>query len=255
MEAIISVIKLFVTVMSSPLFWIFIAPFIFIKIFYPKLRGLAGEMLVKMKLCLLPKSKYIILNDIMIGNDYGTHQIDHIVISEYGIFVIETKNYYGLIVGDEFQNTWNQCLGRRKYKFNNPIHQNYGHIKTLESLLNIEENKFISIVCFSDDCKLKINSNSTVVNIKNLRRVIKNFYKALIETDIQQIANIILENNIKGRKNRKNHVKQIKLKLKEDQIKVDNMICPRCGSELVLKNGKYGTFKGCSRYPECRFMK
>ena len=61
MEAIISVIKLFVTVMSSPLFWIFIAPFIFIKIFYPKLRGLAGEMLVKMKLCLLYRITYFYL--------------------------------------------------------------------------------------------------------------------------------------------------------------------------------------------------
>lgn len=33
------------------------------------------------------------------------------------------------------------------------------------------------------------------------------------------------------------------------------MDCPRCGGELVLRNGKYGPFYGCSNYPECRYTK
>lgn len=35
--------------------------------------------------------------------------------------------------------------------------------------------------------------------------------------------------------------------------KVQN--CPQCGNELVLRNGKYGMFYGCSGYPGCRFTK
>ncbi len=72
---------------------------ILIKIYYPKFRGFMGEFWVRNELNKLPKSKYIILNDIMIQDDKGTHQIDHIVLSNYGIFVIEMKNYYGMIRG------------------------------------------------------------------------------------------------------------------------------------------------------------
>ena len=85
----------------------------------------------------LPKDKYIVFNDIMIKNEKGTHQIDHIVLSNYGIFVIEMKNYYGLIKGKEYDNKWCQYLGKNKNYFLNSIHQNYGHIKTLSELLII----------------------------------------------------------------------------------------------------------------------
>ena len=29
--------------------------------------------------------------------------------------------------------------------------------------------------------------------------------------------------------------------------------CPECGSPVLLKVGKYGTFFGCSNFPKCRF--
>lgn len=32
-------------------------------------------------------------------------------------------------------------------------------------------------------------------------------------------------------------------------------LCPRCGNELVKRNGKYGEFFGCSNFPACRFTK
>ena len=119
-----------------------------------------GEFWVKQELKKLPKDKYIILNDIMIKSSKGTHQIDHIIISKYGIFVVEMKNYYGLITGEEHQNKWTQHLGKNKYYFNNPIHQNYGHIKALQELLNLSEDKFISIICISNQASLKIKSKN-----------------------------------------------------------------------------------------------
>lgn len=75
--------------------------------------GKAGEKRVARKLDWLPK-EYIILNDIMLPTQYGTTQIDHIVVSPYGIFVIETKNYKGWIFGHENSEEWKQSLwGRR----------------------------------------------------------------------------------------------------------------------------------------------
>ncbi|MBQ9469391.1 MAG: topoisomerase DNA-binding C4 zinc finger domain-containing protein [Bacteroidales bacterium] len=29
--------------------------------------------------------------------------------------------------------------------------------------------------------------------------------------------------------------------------------CPRCSGGLVLRNGRYGKFYGCSNFPRCRY--
>jgi len=31
--------------------------------------------------------------------------------------------------------------------------------------------------------------------------------------------------------------------------------CPRCGSKLALKQGRFGEFTACSSYPGCRYIK
>jgi DNA topoisomerase-1 len=31
--------------------------------------------------------------------------------------------------------------------------------------------------------------------------------------------------------------------------------CPKCGSQLVLRNGQYGEFVSCSAYPKCKYIK
>jgi DNA topoisomerase-1 len=35
---------------------------------------------------------------------------------------------------------------------------------------------------------------------------------------------------------------------------VEGRSCPKCGSALVIRNGRYGKFIGCSSYPDCRHM-
>lgn len=75
--------------------------------------GKAGERHVARKLSWLPK-EYIVLNDIMLKTRYGTTQIDHVIVSPYGIFVIETKNYKGWIFGHENSEEWKQSLLGKK---------------------------------------------------------------------------------------------------------------------------------------------
>lgn len=251
-EVVLAIIK---TILSEPALLFMLIVSILLKIFYPQLRGLVGEFKVKQKLKQLSKKEYIVLNDIMLEYADRTHQIDHIVISKYGIFVIEMKNYYGLIAGDEYKSSWVQYLGKKKSNFNNPIHQNYGHVKVLEKILNLDNSIFIPIICFSNQTNLKIQTKSIVVQLEHLIKTIKAFYKIQLDTDINIIANNILSLNIIDKEKRKQHIKNIKTKIKEDKIKADNMICPRCGSNLVLRNGKYGTFTGCSNYPKCKYTK
>ena len=214
-----------------------------------------GEFWVKQELKKLPKDKYIVLNDIMLNQNGSTHQIDHLIVSQFGIFVIEMKNYYGLILGDDYKDKWIQYLGKTKSYFLNPIYQNYGHIKVLEGLLNLNIKVFIPIVCFSNQAELKITTKNNVVPLDYLISTIKEHQNIILESDLESICNRIVELNIKDRLERRNHVKNIKNKVVEDKKKIENMVCPKCGGKLVYRNSKYGSFIGCSNYPKCKFTK
>lgn len=228
---------------------------VLLKIYYPKFRGFMGEFWVKLELVKLPKNKYIVLNDIMIKDENGTHQIDHLVLSQFGIFVIEMKNYYGLIIGKEFDNKWCQYLGKTKNYFINPIHQNYGHIKSLSNLLELDDKYFISVICFSNQAKIDIKSNNIVTQVDYLKSDILKFQKLIVDKDIKELSEIIISNNIVDKSLRKQHVKDIRVKINKDKELENNMICPKCGNELVERNGKYGKFIGCSNYPRCKYIK
>lgn len=182
---------------------------ILIEIYYPKFRGFMGEFWLKLELKKLPKNKYKLLNDIMIEDEKGTHQIDHIVISKYGIFVIEMKNYYGLILGNQYKEKWYQCLGKNKYAFHNPMYQNYGHVKALSNALNLNEEVFIPIVCFSNQVKLKVTSNKPVVQVDTINKNILKYTEEIITCDLNELSLKIENMNILDKIKRKEHVKNI----------------------------------------------
>ncbi len=154
---------------------------------------------------------YKLLNDIMIKSNNGTSQIDHILIGKKGIFVIETKDYSGMIYGDEYSREWTQVINSKKNKFYNPIRQNYGHIKTLEKYID-RKNIFISIIVFTNKSTLKkIETDTPVIQVKKLKRFIRK-YKSnnmLTKEEIDNMYNLIKKNNINTNRERKKHVKRI----------------------------------------------
>ncbi|CAM3413802.1 hypothetical protein GCM10016272_01300 [Psychrobacter glaciei] len=121
-------------------------------------KGFLGETVINVAMWLkLEKSIYHRLNGITLPRaNGGSTQIDHIIVSVYGIFVIETKNYKGWIYGSESQRQWTQAFPNgSKYKFQNPLLQNYLHIKTLADLLGLELSYFHSMIAFIGECELK----------------------------------------------------------------------------------------------------
>lgn len=129
------------------------------KAFLPMIKGKFGELAVNVHVKLyLKEPKYILLNDLTLPDGQGsTTQIDHILLSPNGIFVIETKNYKGWIFGGERQKMWTQKIYKKSYQFRNPIHQNYKHMKVLESVLSdIVSPEFMhSIIVFMPDAEFK----------------------------------------------------------------------------------------------------
>ena len=90
--------------------------------------------------------------------------------------------------------------------------------------------------------------------MKFLNKGILKYNDIVFNFNIEEIANKILLNNIVDKKIRKQHIKNIHSKVKNDKKMVDNMICPKCGNKLIKKKGRYGTFIGCSNFPECRYI-
>lgn len=217
--------------------------------FAPKIIGWFGELWTKQELKKLPKDKYIVINDILIKINNITHQIDHVVISPYGIFSIETKQYNGFIVGNKYDKKWIRYVGKKKYYYTNPIRQNYGHIKSLEQLLRIDESKIYNIVCIPSNVKLKIKHDGEVVrNYEIVDKILS--YKNRVIDNPDKFVKIINDNNIKDKNIRKQHINNIK-----NITKKNINICPKCGGQLAERNGKYGMFIGCSNYPKCKYIK
>lgn len=119
--------------------------------------GELGEHKINIQLDQLSK-EYQHLNDLLIPNSKarsGYSQIDHLLITPYALFVIETKNYNGEIKGTREERNWSVS---NRFKMYNPLMQNYGHIKAVEQLLTDYANvKYISMISFTMRCRFSID--------------------------------------------------------------------------------------------------
>ncbi len=226
----------------------------------PWFKGMLGEAIVNLITKLsLDKNVYHLIKDVTLPTeDGGTTQIDHIIVSPYGVFVVETKNMKGWIFGSQHQKTWTQKIYRQTFKFQNPIHQNYKHVKTLESLLELEDNQIHSVVVFIGDSHFKTDMPPNVTHGLGYVRYIKSKTEPVLsEWEVRRVTGLIesgrLERSIKTSREHVEHLKTIK-KVKP----VDTTLrCPKCGSSMVLRTAKRGSnagndFWGCSKYPKCR---
>ena len=104
-----------------------------LKALLPRLSGWAGETRVGARLKrLFPEVRHdLILPD---GRG-GLTQLDHLALTPAGLLVVETKTYSGIILGQANESTWTQVIGRRRHSFQNPLRQNYAHVRALEALV------------------------------------------------------------------------------------------------------------------------
>ncbi|MFJ1106461.1 nuclease-related domain-containing protein (plasmid) [Bacillus sp. RA(2023)] len=180
----------------------------------PKWKRKAGEKFVKRILGKLDSKSYYVLHDVTVYTEYGdTTQVDHIVIAETGVFVIETKNYEGWIDGSEKSARWSQGIFRKKSSFQNPFRQNYKHIKAIEWVME-KQLPCISIAAFHSKCSLKrVNVHSKdkhVLYYNNLKKCIESYMEPQLTIDeVQHIYQTILQANIMDKDIEKKHVKYL----------------------------------------------
>ncbi|MEK4826909.1 nuclease-related domain-containing protein [Niallia sp. FSL W8-0951] len=225
-------------------------------------KGELGEYKIDIQLSQLPKD-YMYLNDLFIKNpksSTGYSQIDHVIITPYGLFVIETKNYQGTIYGGKDRKTW---LINGKFKMMNPLMQNYGHIQALKSFIEAKYHPyFISVVSFTKRCTFKIeeelrkiSSTELVIYDVELTQFINRKVAVLklqypnplfLKSEMEMIYNSLVNANITDAAIRKQHIDIIEEKKNiTDKKEKENkcIVCQKAVSDKVksfcLSNKKF----------------
>ncbi|MGL5382204.1 MAG: NERD domain-containing protein [Culicoidibacterales bacterium] len=242
------------SVVSTIIMLAILAVFLYLDKNPASFQGFLGEWRARKELAKLPQG-YQVLHDLMIEVNDKMTQIDHVVIAKTGIFIIETKCFTGTIYGKARQKKWTQYYSRnRKYQFQNPLHQNYGHLKQLSDLLEQAETDFIPLVVFNNSIKLKVDDESQVFRREEMNEAIQSYTAEKFTNDeCQTIITKLKAANIQSLSNKRKHKAKIQQNLKRAETLVTQNICPKCESELVVRQGQHGEFLGCSTFPKCRY--
>lgn len=220
----------------------------------PQYKGKYGENVISQALKEIEGYNYVV-NNIMLNDNGKSRQIDHIFVSEYGVFVIETKNYGGTIYGKEKSTEWKQYLNKKCFNFKNPIHQNYGHEEIVKKVLKSVTDKIYSLVVFTRRCELKVEVTSTVIYDNQLKNYIRNKGKILDISKVNEIYKVLMENKIENEEAIRNHNYNVQKYVEYKESVANAGKCPRCNGDLIKRQGKNGSFYGCSSYPKCRYTK
>jgi len=160
-------------------------------------RGREGEIKNSDKLERGLDDDYFIINDVDLAYGKRKSQIDHVVVGPNGIFVIETKNWRGKLIGNETDPTWTQVKEDKngnslKIKLGNPIIQNFRHVQTTKSILDangINSDDVFSVVVVNNDEK-EIDSETPILLPNEMVEYIK-WTKSAREYSHKEVSGII----------------------------------------------------------------
>lgn len=202
----------------------------------------------------LDNKVYRRFHDIIIPAKNGTTQIDHILVSPYGLFIVETKNKKGWIFGSGDQPKWTQSIYGKKYSFQNPLRQTYRQKKVLSEYLELDESIIHTVVFFVGDCCFKTRLPDNVLNSR-IGQYIKRFQDSILTPlEVARIASKFEKHVSESELTTKDHVRSLR------ERHGSTTVCPKCGANLLERTAKKGPnagskFLGCENYPRCRFTK
>jgi hypothetical protein len=202
----------------------------------------------------LDEQVYRSLHNVTIPATGGTTQVDHVIVSRYGVFVVEAKNYNGWIFGSERDAQWTQSVFGKKSRFQNPLRQNYRHITALAEFLGLPEGRFHSVVMFWGDAEIKTKLPPNVLT-EGYTAYFKSKTTILFsDEEVEGVVEAIQQGRLPATwKTHRQHVASLRERHGSD-------VCPKCGSALIERIAKTGTnagrpFLGCSAFPKCRYTR
>ena len=218
-------------------------------------KGLSGELNTSARLtATLDESLYHYHHDIIVPFKNGSAQIDHLIVSPFGLFIIETKNLAGWIYGSSDKAKWTQVLFKTKHQFQNPLRQTFRQKKVIASYLRIREKDIHPIINFVGDCTFQTEMPPNVV-MSEPDVYIGTFKEEVFAYDeLDRIQALLLDLAHQHGLSQAEHIQSLK------DRHASNTVCPKCGATLVKRTSQKGPyagtdFLGCSAYPKCHFTK
>lgn len=228
----------------------------------PFMKGVIGECQVNLAAKLfLDKQIYTLFKNLTLPTEDGSTQIDHVIVSRHGVFVVETKNMKGWIFGSAQQKMWTQQIFKQKTQFQNPLHQNFKHTQTLQSALEIEPGKLFSLVVFIGDSSFKTAMPDNVIDHGYIRFIKSKTDRLLSDVEVAAVCAKIQSGRLRPSiRTHIDHVQHVKSIVEQKQSLHDDKACPNCGKPMVLRTSrndshKANQFWGCSGYPKCRTVR
>lgn len=252
--------------------------------------GEAGEKNIAYELKNSGLDMYI-LHDIYLEQDELSAQIDYLIVCRKKIYVLECKNLVGDIeVDSNGQFIRKYEINGKKYKESiySPITQNERHLNVLKEVRKASKSNFLTKQLFLNNFEKNYQSVVVLANPKSClndkyakkeikQKVIRadqliSFIKKCeseseepeyFEKDMREIAEFYLSRNVPNKSDYSKKYEEFLKVEKENVIKAENneeLICPKCGSKLVVRTAKKGAnagnqFYGCSNYPNCKYTK
>jgi len=224
----------------------------------PWFKGIVGEALVKFAAYLrLRSNTYYRIHNVTLPTADGTTQIDHVFVSRFGVFVVETKHMSGWIFGTENEAQWTQSIFGNSFKFQNPLRQNYKHVRAMQAVLGIPADAIHSVVVFSGKSTFMSDFPANVTRGTGYTTYIKSFRQPVL-SDAQ--VNDVVARIQSGRlspsfETSRRHIQNLSARGAQQHYQS----CPKCGSRMVLRTAKKGQnagkqFWGCSSYPRCKVV-
>ncbi|KTS76560.1 nuclease [Pseudomonas oryzihabitans] len=243
---------------APALFWLLPLAFVIGLLKSPWVKGYLGELLVSLFAhWQLDKQTYRRLHNVTLPTPDGTTQIDHVFLSRYGIFVVETKNMRDWIFGSEHQAQWTQKLYRRTFRFQNPLRQTYERLKALEATLGVSPEHPHSVITFVGGSTFKTEVPVNVTQGIGFIRYIRPLQQPLL-SDAQVGSMLHALQTGRQAPTLAAHSEHVQ-NLKRRSDPTAERQCPKCGSTLMIRTvkseAKMGQqFCGCSGFSKYRVI-
>lgn len=196
----------------------------------------------------LDGDSYSVLRNLHLPVGGETLQVDHVVVSRSGVFVIETRNYSGWISGDESDKRWTLESFRKKFRFTNPCKDSHVNARAVAELLDLDEQLVCPMVVFAGKGRFRSALPSNVMFLAEMVTFIRSHRRArMTQAEACGIADRLLDLQEAAADS-----------FQQSKVEIVDMRrgCPECGAELVdAISNRGGAILGCSNYPKCGFSR
>lgn len=175
-------------------------------------------------------------------------------MSRFGIFVVELKDRSGWIFANAYNPVWTAVHFVEKFRFQNPLHQNYGHIKALQEFLGVDPRVLHGIVVFRGSFEFKTPIPDGVLCHEYEEWIAAKRDVILDDAAVDAVVRSLETDAFRGWRASLWHTRSLRERFASDTT------CPKCGGSLRLLMQRWGPqpgsqFLGCSNYPRCRYTK